>query len=39
MEDPPNHTRMEAFRALRKNLNLDEAKARAWIGMMRAARR
>ena len=29
----------EAFHALQKHLNLDEAKAQAWMDLMRAARR
>ncbi len=32
-------SRVEAFRALQKSLNLDEAKARAWMEMVRDARR
>ncbi|HWX20364.1 MAG TPA: hypothetical protein VN578_10740 [Candidatus Binatia bacterium] len=32
-------TQLEAFHALQKSLNLDEAKARAWMDMIRDARR
>ena len=32
-------TPLEAFRALQKSLNLDEAKARAWMDQIREARR
>ncbi len=35
----PNQTRLEAFRALQRSLNLDDAKANAWIAMIRDARR
>jgi hypothetical protein len=32
-------TPLEAFHALQKSLNLDETKARAWMDMVRDARR
>jgi hypothetical protein len=32
-------TPLEAFHALQKSLNLDEAKAKAWMDMIRDARR
>ncbi len=38
-EAPPQMTRLEAFKALQKSLNLDEAKASAWMDMIREGRR
>ncbi len=34
-----NMTRLEAFKALQKSLNLDDAKAQAWMDLIRDARR
>jgi hypothetical protein len=36
---PTPLSQLEAFEELRKSLNLDEAKAQAWIEMIRDARR
>ena len=38
-EDVGKMTPIEAFEALQKHLNLDEAKAKAWMDMIRDARR
>ena len=38
-EFPQKMTRLEAFQELQRSLNLDEAKAKAWIDMIREARR
>ena len=35
----PRMTQLEALEALQKSLNLDEAKAKAWMDMIRDARR
>lgn len=37
--DVPKLTPLEAFHALQKSLNLDEAKANAWMETIRDARR
>ena len=37
--DPERATRIQAFKELSKSLNLDEAKARAWMDQVRDARR
>jgi hypothetical protein len=37
--EPSNLTRLQAFEELQKSLNLDEAKAKAWIDTIRDARR
>ena len=36
---PRSLTQLEAFEELQKSLNLDEAKAKAWVEMIRDARR
>ena len=36
---PENQRRIAAYHALRQSLNLDEAKARAWMDTVRDARR
>ena len=38
-EAHPQMTQLEAFKALQKSLNLDGAKAKAWMDMIREARR
>ena len=38
-ETPAKMTQLEAFQALQRSLNLDEAKAKAWMDMIKDARR
>lgn len=37
--ESPKLSQLEAFHALQKSLNLDEAKAQAWMDLIRDARR
>ena len=37
--EPRKLSQLEAFHALQKHLNLDEAKAQAWMDLVREARR
>ena len=37
--EPPKLSQIEALHALQQSLNLDEAKAREWMDMIREARR